>query len=200
MGTLFRQATLDDAEQIARIVCSTAAGIVETLLGNLVPGVDADVLLGAAFLRGEGAYRAENALCSREGDSINALLLSYPSSGQKTPPIVENLIPAKRLKVVRPFMEACVPDSLFVNTFWVEESLRGNGHADALMDMAVERCAALGFERISLFCWEDNRQARRFYEKHDFAVFSRIMPDGRLRELHPQGGTLLCREFSGGRA
>jgi ribosomal protein S18 acetylase RimI-like enzyme len=189
----FRQATPDEAERIAGIVCGTAAGIVEALLGDLVRGVDAALLLGVGFINGEGVYRTENVLCSKDAEEITALLFSYPSRDHRIPPLAEALIPAKRLRAVRPFLETAVPDSLFINTFWVAGHLRGAGRGDALMAAAERRCRDLGLSAMSLFCWNDNVRALRFYARHGFAEGERIPAGEVLGGRHPEGGTILFR-------
>ncbi|MDR1660036.1 MAG: GNAT family N-acetyltransferase [Desulfovibrio sp.] len=191
--TAFRRATPDAAEQIARIVCGTAAGIVETLLGDLVKGVEAAALLSAGFIKGEGVYRTENVLCSMDGEEITALLFSYPSREHRVPALAEALIPARRLRAVRPFLEVAVPDSLFVNTFWVAGHLRGAGLGDALMAAAERRRRELGLSGINLFCWNDNDRALRFYARHGFAEKQRIPAGEALGGRHPEGGSLLFR-------
>ena len=190
---VFAGATPDDAEQVAGIVCRTAAGIVEALLGGLVRGMDGAVLLGTGFIRGEGVYRMENVLCAKDGEEITALLFSYPSAEHRVPPLAEVLIPARRLRAVRPFLERSVADSLFINTFWVAGRLRGTGLADALMAEAEKRCRDLGFSIMSLFCWNDNGCALRFYARHGFAESEKIPAGEALCERHPEGGCILFR-------
>ena len=189
-----RQATPDDAEQAARIVIATGEGVVEHILDGLVPGVDSHSILTAAFIGGEGVYRTDNILCFSREEKLACLLFSYPSEEHRIPPLMENLVPAKRLRGVRPVLERSVPDSLYINTFWMDESLRGKGYADALMEEAALRCRSLGRKRMSLFCWNDNERAMRFYARNGYTAAERLSSDVLPLARHPLGGTILCRE------
>ena len=44
----------------------------------------------------------------------------------------------------------------------------GHGYATQAMTFCLSRLAALGYTTIILWVFEDNRRARRFYEKHGF--------------------------------
>jgi GNAT superfamily N-acetyltransferase len=189
------RATPDDAEEIARIVIRTGEGVVEHLLDDLVPGVDSLAILTAAFIGGEGVYRVENMLCAWQADALVGLLFAYPSGEHRVPPLMESMVPAKRLRAVRPILERSVPDSLYVNTFWLTESQRGNGRADTLFSLAGQRCLALGLKRVSLFCWNDNPRAMRFYARNGCVVAEHLPPEALPLERHPLGGSILCKEW-----
>jgi ribosomal protein S18 acetylase RimI-like enzyme len=197
MISALRQATPDDAENAARIVILTGEGVVERLLDGLVPGVDSLTILTAAFISGEGVYRTENMLCGWQEDSLVSLLFSYPSWEHRVPQLMESMVPAKRLRAVRPILERSVPDSLYINTLWLADNLRGNGRADALFAAAARRGLALGLKRISLFCWNDNKRAMRFYARNGCSIAELLPPDMLPLEGHPQGGAIWCRELRG---
>jgi GNAT superfamily N-acetyltransferase len=192
-----RRATPDDAEDVARIVILTGEGVVEHLLDGLVPGVDSLTILTAAFIGGEGVYRMENMLCERRDEALTGLLFAYPSEEHRVPPLMESLVPAKRLRAVRPVLERSVPDSLYVNTLWLAEHLRGGGSAGELFAAVLRRCANLGLRRVSLFCWNDNTRAMRFYARNGCFVAERLEPEDLPLERHPLGGSILCRELEG---
>ena len=59
---------------------------------------------------------------------------------------------------------------------YVEPPHWGTGAGAALMDAAVERLRAAGFDHAILWVLDDNPRARRFYERHGWSV------DGRRRE------------------
>ncbi len=188
----FHKATPDDAEQIAAIIMATSEGIVEHLLDNLLNGLSGASILAAAFIKGETPYDTDNVIRSRHGEQITSLLFSYPSSDHHIPSLMETLLPAKRLAAVRPILERSVPDSLYINSIWVAEHLRGKGHAQALMMEAASRCRALGMRQISLFCWNDNLRAMRFYARQGFYVVERLTHQQLPLSGHASGGSLLC--------
>ena len=192
-------ATPDDAEQIEDIVIETGAGVVEHLLEDLISGLSARSILAAAFMKGEGSYNTDHIIRSLEDDTINRLLFSYHSSEHKVPPLMESLLPAKRLNAVRPVLEKSVEDSLYINTIWLAEDLRGSGDADALMEEAVRRCRNLGLNRMSLFCWNDNERALRFYARHGFTLFEHLSTEVLSLPNHTIGGSILCMQVPGNR-
>lgn len=191
----FRQATPDDAEDIAAIVNLTSAGVVTHLFGGLVPGLSAESILSVGFMKGHGPYHTNNVILSGIRGRLTSLLFMYPASEHKVPILMASLMPAKRLKAVRPVLERGVPGSLYINTFWIAEELRGNGHATALMVEAVSRARSLGLDRISLFCWNDNEPALRFYAREGFALVEHLPPETLAIEGHTRGGSILCRHL-----
>ncbi len=189
----FQQATPDDAEQLAQVVIETGEGIAEHLFDGLIPGVSALTILSAAFLKGEGCYRVENVIRSMSKGDISAVLFSYPAEQHIVPALMESFIPAKRINAVRPILERTIEDSLYINTFWVSPTLRGHGHADALMVEAESECRELGRSKISLFCWNDNTRACKFYARHGFQVVEALGPEMLSLNNHTSGGSLFCR-------
>lgn len=192
----FRTATQDDAEQIADIIISTGAGIVEHLLDGLVPDLTASMILATALIQREGPYNTDNVIRSLQGDRIAALLFSYPSSEHAVPPLMESMLPAKRLEAVRPILERSVPDSLYINSVWIAETYRGQGYGEALMIEAANRCMAFGLKRISLFCWNDNESAMRFYARKGFTLYEHLPSELIPLPGHGQGGSILSCSLS----
>ena len=189
----FHQATPDDAEQISRIVVTSNAGLAEQLLDGLIPGLGSVAILTAAFIKGEGPYGTDNVICSRDGERLTSMLFAYPSSEHRVPALLESLIPAKRLAPVRAILERSVPDSLYISSLWLEESLRGKGHAPALLLEAESLCRAKGFDRISLFCWNDNDTGMGFWARHGFSIAEHLDRETIPVQGHDKGGSILCK-------
>lgn len=57
------------------------------------------------------------------------------------------------------------------------EAFRGKGYGREMLDFAVCRLRRMGLAEISLWVFEDNTRARRFYERHGFGF------DGAKREM-----------------
>lgn len=189
----FQQATPDDADEIARIVTSASGGMTALLLDGLVPGLSSAAILSAAFSKGEGPYRTDNVICSRDGERLTSMLFAYPSTEHKIPSLLENFIPSRRLTPVRPILEKSVPDSLYINTLWLEETLRGKGHVAALLLEAESICRSQGFERISLFCWNDNEDHMRRWTRHGFSIVEHLDRETVPVDGHDKGGSILCK-------
>jgi ribosomal protein S18 acetylase RimI-like enzyme len=62
-----------------------------------------------------------------------------------------------------------------ITSLHVLPHLRGRGYGRRLLDHAFAEFRRRGFSEVTLWVLEENRNARRFYEKHGFHV------DGRTR-------------------
>ncbi len=187
----FHAATPDDAEDIATVVSEASCGIVEHLLGGLIPGLGAVTLLGTAFMQGEGVYSTDNVILSRTEGRITGLLLSYPAEAHSVPPLLKTFVTEKRLAAIRPVLEQAEPKSWYINTLWVEGGLENNIHADALLLEARSRSQQTGCTSLSVFCWKDNTAAHAFYARHKFTEGRTFSPELLPLEGHSQGGVLL---------
>lgn len=69
---------------------------------------------------------------------------------------------------------------------YLRATAQGSGLATALMQLAIEKSRALGFEKLYLGVWQENERALAFYKKMGFEVF-----DTRKFQL----GTRLCEDY-----
>jgi len=191
----FIKATPDYAEQIAEIVYETSAGVAAKLFDKLIPGVSGKTILGAAFGKGENAYSTKNVILSLHQDKVVALLFAYHAREHRTPALMESLLPAKRINAVRPVLEQAEPESLYINTIWVDESLRSKGVGKQIIKEAARLAKRFGVDKISLFCWNDNEQALAFYNKNGFEVTKTFPQEALPLEGHDLGGSILCKQL-----
>jgi ribosomal protein S18 acetylase RimI-like enzyme len=71
-----------------------------------------------------------------------------------------------------------------LNQMWLDEDLRGLGHAEALVAAAEDLARSRGVTRLELWVEEDNPRAARFYERLGY----RLTGEG---EPNPRGGRTL---------
>ncbi|SHN72067.1 GNAT family N-acetyltransferase [Desulfovibrio litoralis] len=188
-----RYACPDDAEKLAEIISETSEGVVEHLFSNLVPFLKAEKILATALMKGESPYLSENMTLLTYEENIIALLFSYPAKDHFIPLLMENFISDKRLKIVRPILETAVPNSLYINTIWIEEQLRGQGFSALLMKRALQNMEEKNCNGISLFCWNDNKRALTFYKKNNFKLYKEIPAKEIPIKGHDEGGVLLYK-------
>ena len=183
-----RPAVADDVEFLAECIYAVSAGVAQTLLDGLMPGIKATDLLGMALRDEHSHYSHKNCVLAEVDGRPAGLLFAYDAALQHIPPLVERVIPARRMDSVRELLTISVPGSLYINTLWVDTNLRGFGLADALLDCAGALAEDMGLRSLSLFAWHDNERARAFYARHGFRPIKTIISLGDMRALHPDGG------------
>ena len=197
-GLSLRVAGADDAAFVARVITEVSEGIVETLLGGLFPGTTALTLMEMILGRGAGPYRLEHAVIADFRGEPVGLLFSYDSSLQGIPPLMEKLVPEKRLSQCRELLLASVGDAWWVDTFWVAPQFRGEGLAQILMGCAESLAREAGRGRLALHCFADNERALRFYEKAGYVRRGEVRYQGELLRRHPGNGIILQKELAAG--
>lgn len=79
------------------------------------------------------------------------------------------------------------PDFGEVVSLYLLPEYMGRGYGGPLLEAAVKALAGQGFRDVLLWVLEDNRRARRFYEKHEFRPAGDVMEQEiggkRLREI-----------------
>lgn len=181
----------DDAELVAECIVATSEGIVEQLLGRLAQAYGPGRILAAAMLDSDTQYSLENVWLLRHDGEVIGLLFMYPASEHRVRPIMEDLLAAERLAVVREILSTAVPGSMYINTLWVHESWRGSGVADVLIRFAAAEAEDRGLSGLSLHVWEDNTRALTFYENCGFSTREIIAVGGKLAVRHPLGSRIL---------
>ncbi len=76
------------------------------------------------------------------------------------------------------------PDAGEIQAVYLLEEYWGKGLSRQLMDFAVNQLRNMGYREIVLWVLEENKRARRFYEKHGF------LPDGEKKEICIDGKSL----------
>ena len=168
MNIIFRPGEAPDTEQLATIIRETSGGLVDFILKGVVPFVSPLQLLTAQVTDEESLYYYGNCMVAADEGELVGLLLAYSWEDQKLSTLAKRYLPKKRLQIISELLESADQDSLFINTLWVGETMRGQGLADAFIDLACSWAEDKGHSRLSLHVWEDNSRARRFYTRHNF--------------------------------
>ncbi len=150
-----RQATLEDAELLARL----GAALFIQALAPLNTPEDMAAYLPTAFSPVIQAAELE-----REGTSY--LIAMIGGSGGVP-------IGYTQLAVSKPPECAEEGDPIELVRFYVDAAWHGQGVSHLLMAETLGRAAESGHDRIWLGVWEKNARAIRFYEKSGFAVIGR---------------------------
>jgi len=187
MPLSLRQADPEDATEVARIIREVSAGVADFLLHRISLAVSVNRLLASLVMEPGNPFSYENALLLEQGGRIAGLLLAYPWGRHGYPDILRKLVAHKRLDMLDGMLRVADPHSLYINTLWVNEPLRGTGTAGDLLECAALMAREDGLSRISLHVWNDNVRAMRFYLRSGFTA-TRHYDVPRYRQLQHDGG------------
>ncbi|MEI7926103.1 MAG: GNAT family N-acetyltransferase [Chloroflexota bacterium] len=76
-----------------------------------------------------------------------------------------------------------------LGAMWVDEDLRAQGCADALMETAIDWAVRWGAAGLSLWVATDNERAQRLYARHGFA------PTGNIERWEADGAARAAQEW-----
>ncbi|MBO4369278.1 MAG: GNAT family N-acetyltransferase [Desulfovibrio sp.] len=193
MNTLsFRLAVAEDAPFLARCITDVSAGVVDFLLEGLLPSVNVLQILTMVMRDTSSFFSHKNCVLAEKNGQNVGLLFAYPARDQTIPALMKAMIPSKRLQPLLDVLTASVPDSLHINTLWVDASYRGSGLSDALLDYASEWAKQQGFCKLGLFVWTDNKRALSFYVRHSFTYVRSVAIPKSLADKHGRGDLLCC--------
>ena len=195
MTLALHNANADNAEEVARIISQSSDGVVSHLLDGLIKGFSGETLLSTALMQGNPPYCLENVSLVTRGGGLVGLLFAYPATEHKISLIIRNFVPSRRLNSVRPILETAIPGSLYINTLWVEETQRSKGLGATLIEYAAALAKKQQIARLSLFCWNDNEQALRFYAREGFTIETHLPEELLPLEGHSKGGSILCKRL-----
>ncbi len=184
---VFRPGTEGDIPELASRIKEVSPEVVDTLLKGLLPGISAEHILTMALRDKSTHYSYRNCVIAEMDGIIAGLLFGYPAEEHTIPPLMERMVPSSRLEPLRELLTMSVPGSLYINTLWVNQEIRGMGMADALMDYARFWAESLGKKSLSLFCWRDNERARAFYLKQGFIPVRKIAAKPPITKFHESG-------------
>lgn len=183
----FRPATADDAAFLSARIHEVSAGVVDVLLHKLLPGIGTRDVLGMVLRDTSSHFSHKNCVVAEYQNAPVGLLFAYPAEEQGIPPLMEKMLSRERLEPVRELFTYYVPNSLYINTLWVSEEMRGLGVADALLDYAIAWAQDMEKQQISLFAWRDNTRAISFYTRKGFAPVHEVVALGDLCRQHEMG-------------
>ena len=188
----FRLASPEDASFLAGRVREVSHGVVDALLLGLLPGIGPEQILSMVLRDTSSHFSHKNCVLACEENRPVGLLFAYPWQEQSIPGLMRTMIPKDRLSPLIDILTAVVPDSLYINTFWVAEDLRGQGLSDALMDYVKDWARDTSLSKLSLFAWRDNSRALAFYERHGFVRFRAVEVPEAFQEQNLQGDLYSC--------
>lgn len=186
----YRGGEAEDDAAIARLMCRAGGGLMEFMLEGILPNCQPEDLLRLAISDPDSPIHHDNAIVGVNEDQVVALLLCYPSHLFGLSDVLRSSVPADRLDHLRDFFDQPLPESLYVNSVAVDESVAGQGIGATLMAIADDLAAAQEMNRLSLHVWADNGGAIHLYEKCGYRI-DRHIDVARHELLDHDGGKLI---------
>ena len=186
-----RQASVDDIPHLTCFRLEAQDGINEALFEDLHLSVEAIIEME---MKDSGSFEHhENFWVAQSGDHVSGGMQVFPFDlleEQAYNPI----IPEERLYIEEPFEELDAPGTYYIHALAVYPAYARRGVASQLVNHASKLASENGFEKLSLYCLEDNVGAVQLYEKHGFETI-----DKRPMPKHPKikhGGNILLMTSS----
>lgn len=193
---VLRPPEADDAPALAAILNKAGGGVISYLLDGLIPGLDGESVLAAALRRDQELYSPDSTLLVEKQGRIAAMLGVCPAEAHVVPPALSMLVSGKKLKTVRPLLEAAVPGSLHINVFWLDKDLCGEADARMLLLAAEERAKSLGLPALSVFCRLGEEKEIAFFTASGFCEHRRFAPAEFAVNGKEEGGLLLRNDLA----
>lgn len=163
-----RIGTATDIDDLVRYLLMAGEGLFEFLFDDAYPGLTARDALALGAGDSESPYHFENAYLVESDNRVVGCLVAFPAEQIGLPELAYSVLARERLDPVRPLFEEHVPESLYINTLAVDESMRGQGVGGLLLDFAAELAQGAGCTSMTLHAWGDNETALSLYEARGF--------------------------------
>ena len=189
MTVRIRRARQADAPWLAAVELMTAPEFATFLLDGLFEGQSVGATLSSIYAR-EGTDSWEWSWVAEDGDIVGAAG-AYPTA--LVQPATDTGEAAERLAYFAPIQAAMPTDAFHISRLGVLEPYRRKGVARALVQAVLDTAIERGEKRVTLFVWEDNAQARAFYDGFGFTEAARVEMPPHPRALR-HGTTILLEK------
>lgn len=178
-----RAADASDGAVLGELTTIAADGLLDAVLGGLVPQQTPAQLMSRIFRTGNSTYSWKNATVAEVAGEPAGMLLAYPAK-DFNPTDNDGEIPPERLQMFRPLEQLKPSDGYYVSALAVYPDFRSSGIASKLLAHAREEARSKGFDSISLHVFEHNDSARRLYEKEGFKAVGKVKVEESGRQDH----------------
>lgn len=165
---MIRQATLDDAKQVAPLFI-LAMGHIAGIFANSERYEDAIPFFEDFFKRVDNQYSYAHTLVCEDKKRILGSVTGYDGAllHELRQPILDEIHKTQPNFMPNDETEA---GEYYLDCINVNENYQGRGIGKKLISAFCEKALLSGFARVGLIVDLDNPEAKRFYEKLDFHV------------------------------
>ncbi|EUB87439.1 GNAT family N-acetyltransferase [Pseudomonas sp. GM30] len=164
MTVEFRPARRTDARDIARLFQISSEGASDYIWSQLAePGEPLLDVGERRYARDDVDFSWQNCLIAEAEGRVIGMMHSYVTreNPDPTPPTDP---------VLAPYADMEVADTLYISSLALHEGWRNQGLGVQFLEYAQARAKRLALNGLSLIDYAANTGARRFYERHGFAI------------------------------
>jgi len=185
---VLRPATPDDCRRIAELFRMSSDGVADYIWSRLQPdhpGLSLVEIGTRRYQRENTAFSYQNCLVAEHRGEVVGMMHAFVIEPQDAPAPAREVDP-----VLRPYAELEQPGSLYISSLSVVPRHRRQGLGRRFLAAARERARRLGCPALSLICLDQNKDAKRLYEREGFTTIDRrdVVPHPLI---HAAGSALL---------
>ena len=192
MDIVYRDGQKEDCAALAEFVSIAAAGVIDFLYHELIPGMTALEIEQKSLENVEMPRSYKNAIVAENDGTLVGAALSIPSSHHTITGEMRAFFPADRMAHLERFFSSRVENSLLLDALCTDENSRGQGVGTRLISLTKKKALDAGFKLLSLIVFADNTNARRLYEHCGFEGVQHIELEPHALIPH-EGGCFLMR-------
>ncbi len=164
---IFRPAIKQDCREIARLYSISSDGVADYIWTKLAePGEDIIDVGIRRYGREDSFFSYKNCTIAEINGEIAGMLVAFPmhvdpDAEPETDPV---LVPFSKLEEDK---------SYYICDIGLFEQYRGNGIGSRFMELAEIKSGELGLNKLSLIVFEQNKGAKRLYERLGYTETAR---------------------------
>ena len=179
-----RKAIKEDKGIIASLMVDASGGICEYLLSDFPPSIKAHTILSFEVGKNIHPLSFNNCIIAEYGHQSVGVLCCYPASQFANQ--LETMRNFEKRVALKPFYDVNFPEkSLYIDTLSVCSEYQSMGIGKLLFRNIKFFLNEGSYENLSLYVWESNEKAIKFYEKFGFEIIKKVStgsPDFPIKE------------------
>ncbi len=164
-----RTARKEDSRKLAQLFSISSDGIADYTWSTMAgPGEDILDVGARRYSRDNTQFSYENCAIAEIDGEIVGMLATFPmgtGEGNYSKKDIDH--------VLAPYTKLEQPNSLYIAGMAVFPEYRGNGIGRKFLEIAERQAKALGLNQVSLIVLEENRGAKRLYDRHGYYEIAR---------------------------
>lgn len=164
----FRPAKRSECLTIARLYSISSDGVADYIWTKIAEPGENIFEVGEKRYRQEGtAFSYQNCTIVEKDKEIVGMMVAFP---MYTPDTDDSLADQDADPVLAPYAKLEEYDSYYICGVALFPEFRGGGIGKTLMQLAEQKCAEIGLNKLSLIVFEQNTGAKRLYENLGYQV------------------------------